>query len=174
MIDLSTLHDLFAFSQPWWAILLRGSAMYWFLFVLLRVFARRDVGSVATADMLLLVLIADASQNAMAGEYRSITEGCMLVLTLWGWSSLLDRLAFHSKTLRGWIEPAPLKLVQHGRLLRRNMRKEWLTVEELMSKLREQGVDDLSKVASAWMEADGEISVIKRGDETQRKKKTRV
>ncbi len=165
MPDMHELQEMFAFSQPWWVVVLRGSVVYWFLFALLRVFARRDVGSVGTADVLLIVLIADASQNAMAGEYRSITEGCLLVSTLWGWSSLLDWLAFRSRRLRRWIEPPPLKLVQDGRLLRHNLRKEWLSVDELMSKLRQQGVDELSKVASAFIESDGEISVIQRGGE---------
>ena len=155
---------LFELSLPWWEIVLRGSLMYVFLFLLFRVSARRDVSSVGMTDMLLIVLIADASQNAMAGEYRSITDGCLLVATLWGWSSLLDWAAYRSQWLGRWIEPPPLTLVRRGRVLRRNLRKEWLTVEELKAQLRKQGVDELAQVDIARMESDGEISVIRRKD----------
>lgn len=67
-------------------LVVRGTAMYWFLFLLFRFVLRRDVGSIGIADVLLLVLIADAAQNAMAGSYESITEGCLLVATIVGWN----------------------------------------------------------------------------------------
>lgn len=65
-------------------LLLRGSLMYWLLFLLFRFVLRRDTGSIAIADILLLVLIADASQNAMAGGYNTVAEGAVLVGTLVG------------------------------------------------------------------------------------------
>ena len=135
--------------------------MYWFLFLLFRFVLRRDVGSIAIADVLLLVLIADASQNAMAGGYQSITDGCLLVATIAGWNYGLDLISYHFPQIRKFVEPAPLLLVQQGRLMRKNMRRELITVEELWSKLREHGVKDLSEVQSAFMESDGEISVLK-------------
>jgi len=69
---------------------------------------RRDVGSIAIADVLLLVLIADAAQNAMAGGYQTITEGMLLVATIAGWNDLLDWLAFRVRWIRRWIAPPPL------------------------------------------------------------------
>lgn len=156
--------DLFAFQTPLWEIVLRGTAVYWFLFLLLRVFQRREVGSVAVSDVLLLVLIADAVQNAMAGDYRTIGDGCVLVATLWGWSMLFDWLSYRLAWLNRWLSPPPLKLVQDGRMLRQNMRKEWLTREELMSQLREHGVAELSEVRQVFMENDGKLSVIKKAN----------
>lgn len=157
------LQALFGFSVNPLELVLRGSAMYWLLFLLFRFVLRRDVGAIGIADVLLLVLIADASQNAMAGGYESITDGCVLVLTIAGWNYLMDWGSFHFPPVRKLLEPPPLLLVKNGRLQRRNMRHELITTEELWGKLRMQGVKDLAEVQSACIESDGEISVLKTG-----------
>lgn len=159
MVDWS---ELLRLTVPPAELVVRGSVMYWFLFLLFRFVLRRDVGAIGIADVLLLVLVADASQNAMAGEYRSISDGCVLVATLIGWNYALDWASWRFRAVRRLVEPAPLQLVADGRLLRRNLRHEFVTVEELHSKLREQGIDDLNQVKAAYMESDGEISVIRR------------
>jgi NTE family protein len=92
-------------------LVVRGTAMYWFLFLLFRFVLRRDVGSIGIADVLLLVLIADAAQNAMAGSYESITEGCLLVATIVGWNWLMDFATWRFASLRRLLEPRPLPLV---------------------------------------------------------------
>ena len=113
----------------------------------------------------MLVLIADASQNAMSGSYQSISEGCLLVATIAGWNYGLDWVAFHFAVVRRWVEPAPLQLIKDGRMLRKHMRKELITSEELWAQLREHGVKELSEVQSAFMESSGEISVLKKSSE---------
>jgi uncharacterized membrane protein YcaP (DUF421 family) len=143
-------------------LVIRGTAMYLFLFLLFRVVIRRRVGSVGMADILVIVIIADAAQNGMSGEYRSVTEGAILVTTIIAWNMLFDWLAYKSPRLQNMLEPPPLLLIDNGRLLRRNLRLEFLSEEELRSKLREHGVTDYSQVAKAHMESDGEISVVKR------------
>ena len=90
----------------------RGTAMYWFLFVLFRVVLRRDTGSLAIADVLLLVIIADAAQNAMSGSYQSVTDGFILVGTIAGWNLLVDWLSFRFERFRKVFEPQPLQLVR--------------------------------------------------------------
>ena len=74
--------DLFAFHVSPIELVVRGTLIYWFLFLIFRFVMRRDIGGVGIADVLLLVIIADAAQNAMAGEYRTITEGCILISTI--------------------------------------------------------------------------------------------
>jgi uncharacterized membrane protein YcaP (DUF421 family) len=143
-------------------LIVRGTAMYFFLFLLFRVVVRRRVGSVGMADILVLVIIADAAQNAMSGEYKSFTEGAILVGTIVGWNMAIDWLNFRVPALRDWLEPPPLLLIRDGRLLRRNLRHEFVTEQELQSKLREKGVKDYREVAEAHMESDGNVSVIKR------------
>lgn len=154
--------SLFAIGMHPLELVVRGTAMYWFLFLLFRFVLRRDAGSIGIADVLLLVLIADAAQNAMAGSYESITDGVILVSTIAGWNWLVDFAAWRSPALRRVLEPQPLPIVRGGRLLRRNMRRELITIEELMSQLREHGLESLEQVESATMEADGQISVIRR------------
>lgn len=161
MPDLPTL---FHFDVSPWEIIARGSLMYWFLFGLFRLVLRRDVGSLAIADVLLLVLIADASQNAMAGGYETVAEGMTLVATIAGWNVLVDWVCYRSPRLRQWLQPSPLKLVENGRPLRRKMRRELISMDELLTKLREQGIADLADVKVAYMESDGEISVIRRDE----------
>ncbi len=142
-------------------LVVRGTLMYWFLFLLFRFVLRRDVGSIAVADVLLLVLIADASQNAMAGGYETVSDGVVLVATIAGWNWLFDWAAFRFDRVRRFLEAKPLQLVIDGKIQRRNMRKEMISTEELMAALREQGVDALEKVRLATMESDGEITVVK-------------
>lgn len=153
--------ELFGFSISPWELVIRGSAMYWFLFIIFRFIIRRNVGAVGIADILLLVIVADAAQNAFSGEYRSITDGMFLISVLIGWNYLLDWLNFRWPAFRRFAQPPPLLLVREGRIVRRNLRVERITEEELQAKLREQGVGSLDAVKSAHMESDGQISVIK-------------
>src|SRR5262245_53021074 len=98
-------------------LVLRGTLMYWFIYLLFRFVLRRDVGSIAIADILLLVLIADASQNAMAGGYTSVSEGALLVATIAGWNYLLDWASYRFEWVRRLAEAPPLPLIRHGRVL---------------------------------------------------------
>lgn len=155
-------HELFALSVPPLEMVIRGTAMYLFLFVVFRVVVRRRIGEIGMADLLVLVLIADAAQNAMAGEYRSVSDGCILVGTIIGWNVLIDWLAYRIPGAQKLLEPPPLLLVRDGRILHRHLRMEMMTEEELRSKLRSQGIDELADVAKAYIESDGEVSVIRR------------
>jgi uncharacterized membrane protein YcaP (DUF421 family) len=153
---------MFTFSVSPVEIIIRGTTVYWFLFLIFRFLVRRDVGSVGIADILVLVIVADASQNAMAGEYKSISEGCVLVGTIIFWNFLLDWLSYRFPWFERFAQSDVICLVKNGKMLHRNMRREMLTEEELMSKVREQGVENLSEVKDIYMESDGTISVIKR------------
>jgi uncharacterized membrane protein YcaP (DUF421 family) len=155
------VHPLFELTLPPWELILRGSAVYWFLFIIFRFVLRRDVGALALADVLLLVLIADAAQNAMAGGYESITDGFILIATIAGWNYAFDWAAYRFKPLRRLVEPPPMLLVNHGRVLKANLAREMMSVEELKAKLREHGVDDVAVVKKAVMEGDGTVTVIR-------------
>lgn len=154
--------DIFGISTSPLELIVRGTAMYLFLFLLFRAVIRRRVGSVGMADILVLVIIADAAQNGMAGEYRSVTEGAILIGTIIGWNVLLDWLTWKSARLQKILEPPPLLLIDNGRLQRRNLRHEFISEEELKAKLREHGVTDYAQVKRAFLESEGEVSVIKK------------
>jgi len=153
---------IFGLGVSPWELVVRGSAMYLFLFLIFRVVVRRRVGAVGMADILVLVIIADAAQNGLAGEYRSVTEGAILVGTIIAWNWLIDYLNYRVPALQGWLEAPALLLVENGRILHRNLRHEFVTEEELKSKLREKGVEDVRAVAKAFLEPDGTVSVIRR------------
>lgn len=143
-------------------LIVRGSAMYLFLYALFRVVIKRRVGSIGMADILVLVIVADAAQNGMAGEYTSVSDAMILVGTIVAWNVLIDWLAFRSAVLRRLLEPAPLLLIDNGRVLWRHLRMERVSETELKTKLREHGVEDPAEVAKAYMEPDGAVTVIKR------------
>lgn len=161
--------SLFSFDVPFFEIILRGSIIYISLFILLRVVLKRQAGSLGMTDLLLITLIADASQNAMAGQYTSISAGLVLVSTIIFWSYAFDWLSFRSEWFSRLIEPPPLPLIKEGKMLWRNMRHELITEEELMSQLREQGLDDVKEVKNAFMESDGHISVVQYKQKRQKK-----
>jgi uncharacterized membrane protein YcaP (DUF421 family) len=154
--------ELFGISVAPLELIVRGTAVYWFLFLIFRLILRRNVGSVAIADILVLVIIADAAQNAMAGEYTTVTDGFILVGTIVAWNYLLDWMSYHWKPLRTLLEPQPLLLISDGRLQRHNMRKELVSEQELIAQLRQQGVEKVEEVKRAFMEADGTVTVIPR------------
>ena len=153
------------FKVPAWELILRGSAMYWLLFLFFRLVLRRDVGAVGVADVLFVVLVADASQNAMTGGYTSVAEGAVLVATLIGWNLAIDWMAFRFPWAYRLVEPRPLLVIRRGRVLRKNLRSEMITLAELRSHLRQHGIDRFEDVKSAWFESDGQFSVIKRDGE---------
>ena len=151
---------MFVPSTPVLEMIIRGTIIYLGLFFLLRAVMRREAGTLGITDLLVIVLLADAAQNAMAGDYTSITDGVVLIGTIVFWSYALQWASYHIPAIRKWVDPPPLLLVRHGKMNRRNMRKELITEEELMSQLRLQGAADLSQVKEAHMEGDGRVSVI--------------
>lgn len=149
-------------------IFLRGTIVYLFLFFVLRIL-RREAGALGISDLLVVVLIADAAQNAMASDYKSITEGLVLVSTIIFWDYFLDWLGYQSSFIRRLLRPAPLLLIKDGQLQRRNLRQEMITKEELKGLLREHGVLEVDEVKCCYLEADGHLSVIQKDNQSKDK-----
>jgi len=154
--------ELFGLSVSPLELVVRGTVMYLFLFALFRVVIRRRIGAVGMADVLVLVIIADAAQNGMSGEYRSITDAVILVGTIVAWNHFFDWLTFRSARLQKLLEPSPLLLIDNGRVLWRHLRQENISEMELRSKLREHGVAEPREVEKSYMEPDGQVTVIKK------------
>jgi uncharacterized membrane protein YcaP (DUF421 family) len=153
-------HAMFVPSASPLELVVRGSIMYLLILAAFRVF-RRDAGSLSVSDLLVVVLIADAAQNGMAGQYVSITEGVILVATIFGWNFILDALAYRYRFVYRLIHPPSMLLVRDGSILRRNLRSALMTLDDLMEQLREQGVDDIAIVRRCYLESDGRLSVIR-------------
>lgn len=143
-------------------VMIRGTIMYLGLFMLLRVFMRRQAGGLGMSDLLVIVVIADAAQNGFAGEYKSITEGFALVLTIIFWDYAIDWLGYHVPWFDRFARPKALLLIENGKIHRENLDQEQITLDELMCQLRLQGVDRIGDVKLAHIEGDGRVSVVRR------------
>ena len=166
------MSELFVWTLSPLELFARGTLIYLGLVAGFRYLLRRNVGSLSTPDLLFVVLVADAAQNAMAGEYRSIADGAVLLGTLIFWNVVLDALAYRSKAFRRIIEAPPLPLIRNGRWLRANLKHQWITTDEVEAKLREHGIQSIGEVRAAYLEPDGELGVLKfeksDGDEGRR------
>ena len=140
-------------------VVIRGTIMYIGMFALLRVF-RRQAGSVGIADLLVIVVIADAAQNGMAGESKSITEALILISTIVLWDWFFDWLGFKSPFWERILQPQPLLLIQNGEIIQKNLDQEMIKEDDLLAQLREEGIDDFSRVRKCYLESNGHFSVL--------------
>lgn len=152
-------HAMFVPSLSLLEIFLRGTFTYWIIYLCMRLF-RRGTGQLSISDLLLITMISDAAQNAMAGTYNSVVEGAVLILTLVFWDFAIDWMGYKKVIFGKFAKPDPVLLVRNGRLIRKNMEKELIGEEELVALLREKDVDDYTKVKTCYLEATGNISVI--------------
>ena len=143
-------------------LLVRGTLMYWFLFLVLRFVLRRDTGNAGISDILFVVLLGDAAQNGMIGEGETVGDAVLLIAVLVVWNCALDFLGYHLRFFEWLTDPPPICIIRDGRLLRRNMRREHLTDTEIEAKLRGEGIDDVRKVKRMFLESDGSFSVLRR------------
>jgi uncharacterized membrane protein YcaP (DUF421 family) len=166
------LFEMFVPTHSLAEIAVRGSVMYLALVIILRFLMKRRAGSISITDLLVIVVIADAAQNAFSKEYRSITEGILLVVVIVLWDYFLDALSYRFPAVSRLLHSTPLLLVRDGKALTGNLRKESITRDELMSQLRQQGVETLDEVTKAYLEDDGQISVIKKTGDNETRKRT--
>jgi uncharacterized membrane protein YcaP (DUF421 family) len=154
--------QVFLPDTPLLEIFVRGTLMYIGILVLLRVIGRREVGMIGLADVLMIVLLSDAAQNGMAADYHSVTDGLFLISVIIFWNEVIDRATYRFPRLARLMHPPALPLIEDGRMLRKNMRKEFISYDELCSRLRAAGVEKVDEVRRAYLEANGEISVIRK------------
>lgn len=153
-------------------MMIRGTVIYWTILVLMRVAGRREIGSMGTADLLVVVLVADAAGDALTGGSPSVTDGMVVVATIVGWSVLLDRAAYYSPLVYRLLEPDRVCVVRDGRIVKSGLRSEHMRRSELMEQLRLQGIESLDEVKRAYLEATGQLSVIKKGEDAPKASST--
>jgi len=142
-------------------LIARGTILYLAIVALMRILPRRTAGELATMDIILLVLIADAASHAL-GDYTTIADAIVVIGTIVAWDYLLNVFSFHVPLVEQLVSAPPIQVVRDGELLRRNMRREFLTEEELLSHLRNHGFEDLGEVKAAFIEGEGKITAIGR------------
>ncbi|AWM41169.1 hypothetical protein GobsT_02200 [Gemmata obscuriglobus] len=162
-----------AFNSPDWAQVLipdaalaesflRGSVIYLSLIVLFRVALKRQGGSIGLPDVMLVVLVSECVSNVLSANANSVPNGLVTASALLFWNYVLDRLAGRWPRLRRLLEPEPVQIVKDGKPVRENLDAEGITGDELSAQLRENGVDDVTQVKSAFVESEGCVSVIKK------------
>ena len=145
-------------------IILRSTIIYFVVLLGIRLTGKREVGQMTPFDLVLLLLIANVVQNAMTGPDTSLIGGLVGAVTLLCINAVMGRLVWRNRRLNRLVEGTPTLLIHSGNLLRENLQREQITVQELHQALREHGVASTSDVYLATLEIDGSISVL-RNDE---------
>ncbi|MFN8473313.1 MAG: DUF421 domain-containing protein [Anaerolineae bacterium] len=153
------------------AVALRTFIVYLFVLGALRLFGKRELGQLTPFDLVVILLISNAVQNAMVGPDNSLTAGLVaagvLLVTNWG----ISRLAAHYRPLGKLVIGEPVLLIHHGEFIQRNMDREQLTRDEVIGAMREHGIAKVEDVDMAWLEVDGAISFVPIDGDVKRTRK---
>ena len=141
-------------------IVARTVVVFVFIFLVTRAVGRRELSSMEPFDLILLVVIGDLVQQGVTQSDYSMTGAVTVVATLALMTVALSYLSFRFRRLRPVLEGEPLVLLEDGRPIERNLRRERITVDELAAAAREQQIDSLSRVHLAVLETSGRISFI--------------
>lgn len=141
--------------------LVRAAAIYAGLLIVLRGSGKRSLGQVTTFDFVLLLILGEATQQALIGDDFSITTGLLLIVSLVGIDSTLSYLKTRWVRLDRWMEGRPVIIVADGRPIRERMQKERVDEEDVMAAAREtQGLERMDQIKYAVLERSGGISII--------------
>jgi uncharacterized membrane protein YcaP (DUF421 family) len=146
-------------SAPWWEFVLRGLIVYGAVLALLRLSGKRQIGQLTPFDLVLLLVLSNAVQNAMNGGDNSVGAGLILAVTLVGANALIGYLTWRSRKLELLVEGRPQVLVHDGKVYRDVMQREHISFDDLNKALRRTGCDNVGQVHFAILETDGTVSV---------------
>ena len=141
-------------------IVLRTLVVYLVLLIGLRIAGKRQLGQMTTFDLVVILIIANAVQNAMVGSDTSLNGGLIAAFTLLVVNTVVGRLGLKHRWFWQQLVGTPTLLVHEGEFITEHLRQEGIAEDEVMQALREHGVEDLSTVKAAVLEVDGTISVI--------------
>jgi uncharacterized membrane protein YcaP (DUF421 family) len=151
---------LFHPGTPLWEIALRTSVVYLTILLGLRLFGKRQLGEMSVGDLVMILLIANAVQNAMVGPDVSLQGGLTAALVLLVINFVVVRVVGRTAFGERLLEGGPTLLVKDGVLVPHGLSHEGLAPEEVETAIREHGIADVSGVRAAYLEPDGTISVI--------------
>ena len=141
--------------------IVRGAAVYVFLFLLLRFVGKKHVGELAPFDLLVLLILSETVQNSLVGDDTSLIGGLISATTLVMCAYGISFLTSHSKFAERIFEGTPKILIRHGRRRPAEMARQGISTSELTEALRHNGCASISRVRAAILENDGRITVIK-------------
>jgi uncharacterized membrane protein YcaP (DUF421 family) len=143
-----------------WEVCGRTAVIYLVLFVFLRLLGKREVSQFTPFDLVLLLTLSNAVQNAMVGDNTSLQAGIAAAATLMAVNFCLTMFLLRDRKARRWFEGTPTLLVRHGKVEWGNLRREHLSLDDLSASLREHGVEHPKDAELAVLEVDGSVSVI--------------
>lgn len=146
-------------------IVLRASAMFAILYLLLRLLGKREVGQLTTFELVVIVVLGDLIQQAVTHNDFSITGATLAISTFAFWGLVMSWLSFKSPRLEKLLDGEPRVIVRDGEVLHANMRRDRLTMSELHTEMRLAGIAHVEDVAWAILETQGKISFIKKDGE---------
>jgi uncharacterized membrane protein YcaP (DUF421 family) len=146
--------------NPYLDIILRSIAVYVFMVVALRIFGKKELSQLNTADVILILLISNSVQNAMVGSNSSLEGGLVAALVLFTFNYILKKIMYKSKAFNDLLQDKPLILIHDGKVDFKALAKLEISSDELEEVIREHGVETYKEVRLAMMEIDGNISVI--------------
>jgi uncharacterized membrane protein YcaP (DUF421 family) len=149
-------------SIPIWEFIIRGVVVYIFLLVLLRLTGKRQVGQLATFDLVLLLILSNAVQNSMNGGDNSLVGGLISAVTLVVLNHLVGIATSSSRMIEILVEGRPQVLVHNGKIYGNVLRRSQLTRNELDAAIRSAGCTGVADVHVAIMENSGSITVLPR------------
>jgi uncharacterized membrane protein YcaP (DUF421 family) len=141
-------------------IVLRAVVIFFVLLVVMRAVGRRELNTMEPFDVILLVVIGDLVQQGVTQSDYSLTGAVTVIATITLLTVSTSYLSFRFRRLRPVLEGAPLVLLQDGRPIERNLRRERITVEELRAAARQQQIGSFDGIRLAILETDGRISFI--------------
>jgi len=156
---------------PAWQVVVRTALIYLAVLVGLRVAGKRELGQMTVFDLVVILLIANAVQNAMVGPDTSVPGGILAAFTLLALNGGLSALRLRSEFWGRLVEGTPTVLVQDGEFVVPHLRKEGLERAELEMAMREHGVESVKEVKLAVLETDGSISIVPQGARVVRTRK---
>lgn len=146
--------------SPYIDIVLRSIAVYFFMIAALRIFGKKELSQLNTADVILILLISNSVQNAMVGNNSSLTGGLVAALILFILNYLLKKIMFTSKFFRQLIQSKPEILIHNGKIEFSSLSRLGITSDEMQEAMREHGIEYYKDVKLAMLEIDGNISII--------------
>ena len=141
-------------------IVFRSVSVYFFMIIALRIFGKKELSQLNTADVILILLISNAVQNAMVGSDTSLVGGIVAAFALFLINIIFKKIMLHSKFIKDLVQDKPEILVHNGKIEFNTLSKLGITSDELQEAMREHGVEYYKEVKLAMFEIDGSISII--------------
>lgn len=147
-------------TNPYVNVALRSLAVYAFMLIAIRLTGKKELSQLNTTDVVLILLISNAVQNAMVGANTSLSSGLMAAGVLFLANYIIKKAMFKNKNIRNLLSEQPEILIHNGEKNTKNLAKLGISDDEIGEAMREHGVDDFKDVKLAMLEVDGNISII--------------